>query len=100
TSEVTATVRPFGGVQHQAAHKLPEIGPLLLVSLRDDLQNTPDQRGQVRWPCSSVLDVYPLQADGTVSAVLPGKGEDISLAGIAFWTAQRPDCRFAYLHLK
>jgi serine/threonine protein kinase len=100
TSEVTATVRPFGGVQHQAAQKLPEVGPMLLVSLRDDLQNTPDQRGQVRWPCSPDLDVYLLQSDGTVSAVLAAKGQDISLTGIAFWTAERPPSQYAYLHLK
>jgi hypothetical protein len=100
TSEVTATVRPFGGVQHLAAQKLQEVGPLLLVSLRDELQNTPDQRGQVRWPCSPAVDVYPVGPDGKVFDGLEGKARDISFSGIGFWTADRPASDLVYLNLK
>ncbi len=100
TSEASVTVQAFGGVEYRAAQKLQEVGPLLLVSLRDDLQNTPDQRGQVRWPCSPPLDVYPLEDNGKVTNVLEGKCKDISFSGIAFATAHRPVSSFVYLNLK
>ncbi len=100
TSEATATVQPFGGIQHLSAQKVREAGPLLLVSMRDDLQNTPDQRGQVRWPCSPAIDVYPIDADGKVTDVMAGKCKDISFNGIAFTTVQRFPGPIAYLHLK
>ena len=72
----------------------------MLVSLRDDLQNTTDLRSQVRWPFSSTLEIYPLEDDGTVTDVQEGTGMDISFSGIAFWTAKRPAARFAYVNLK
>jgi serine/threonine protein kinase len=100
TSEVTATVRPFGGARPLAAQKFQEVGPLLLVSLRDELQNTPDQRGQVRWRCSPALDVYPVEADGQVTDVLEARGRDISFNGIGFWTATRVAARLVYVNLK
>ena len=101
TSEAVATVRTFGGVENLTAGKFQDVGPMLLVSLRDDLQNTPDQRGQIRWPCSPAMDVYPILPNGRVGPVLEAKGIDISFGGIAFWTATRPaSSQLAYLHLK
>jgi hypothetical protein len=101
TSEAVATVRTFGGVENLAAGKYQDVGPMLLVSLRDELQNTPDHRGQIRWPCSPAMDVYPILLNGGVGSMLEGKGIDISFGGIAFWTATRPaSSQLVYLHLK
>jgi serine/threonine protein kinase len=100
--EAAVVVRPFGGVRHPAARKLDETGPLLLRSLRDDLQTAPDQRGSVRWPCLQPLDVYPLSDDcpGAVGEPLEAKGVDVSFSGIAFWAAQLPTTKLAYVHFK
>jgi len=97
-SEAAVTIQPFGGVKHLAAQKLDEIGPLLLTSLRDDLQNTAEQRIQGRWPCSASVDVYPVQPDGSVKAALPGACNDVSYGGIGFDVRQQLPGKMVYLH--
>jgi hypothetical protein len=66
--------------------------------LRDDLQNTPDQRRQVRWPCSKAVEVHQVLPDYTLGGPQPAKCRDISFGGVAFWVAQRPTAKLAYLH--
>jgi hypothetical protein len=98
TSEAAVTIRPFGSGKNLTATKLDEVGPLLLASLRDELQNTPDLRRQMRWPCSQAVEVHQVLPDYTTGGPLPAKCRDISFGGIAFRVAQRPTAKLAYLH--
>ena len=102
SSEAAVTIRPYGGAKHPSASKLDEMAPLLLLSLRNDLQTAPDQRGDVRWRWSKAVDVYPVTDDvkGTVGNVLEAKGIDVSFSGVAFWLPKRPEAKLAYLHFK
>jgi hypothetical protein len=102
SSEAAVTIRPYGGANHPSASKLDEMGPLLLLSLRNDLQTAPDQRCDVRWRWSKTVDVYPVTDDGkcNVGDVLEAKGIDVSFSGVAFWLPQRPAAKLAYLHFK
>jgi hypothetical protein len=102
SSEAAVTVQPYGGAKHPSARQLDEVGPLLLLSLRDSLQTTTDQRGEIRWPCSKALDVYPVIDDGTgaVGDPLEAKGVDVSFTGVAFWAPQRPTAQLAYVVFK
>jgi hypothetical protein len=102
SSEASVTIRPYGGLKHPSARKLDEMGPLLLLSLRNDLQTAPDQRCDVRWRWSKPVDVYPVIDDGkgTVGDVLEAKGIDVSFSGVAYWLPQRPATKLAYLHFK
>jgi serine/threonine protein kinase len=98
--EALVTAKPFGGFRHAAARNLHELAPALFLSLRDDLQTTPDQRGEVRWPCSQALDVYPVQDNGAAADPLEVKCLNLSFSGIEFWSAQRPATKFTYVHFK
>jgi serine/threonine protein kinase len=98
SSEALVSVKPFGGLRHPAARKLPEVAPALFLSLRDDLQTSPDQRGEVRWPCSQPLDVYAVADDGVIGKALEAKGLKLSFTGVEFWSAQRPTTKFVYVH--
>src|SRR5437868_13026707 len=60
----------------------------------------PDQRAQVRWPCTAALDVYPVAEDGTIGARQEGKARDVSFGGIAFEVGHRLTAKIAYLNFK
>jgi serine/threonine protein kinase len=97
-TEALVTIRPFGSGKNLTASKLDEVGPLLLASLRGELQNIPDQRRQVRWPCSRALEVYEVRPDQTLEGPQPAMCKDISFGSIAFVTPQRPTAKLAYVH--
>jgi serine/threonine protein kinase len=97
-TEAVVTIRPFGNGKNLTASKLDEVGPLLLAGLRGELQNIPDQRRQVRWPCSRQLDLYEVRPDQTLNGPQPATCKDISFGSIAFDTAQRPTAKLAYIH--
>jgi hypothetical protein len=99
-SWAAVTIQPFGAPNPYTPQKLDEIVPQLLVSLRDVLQYAPEQHVQVRWPCSTTFDVYPIGPDRTVIGPLAATCKDVSYTGIGFWVAQRPAAKLAYLHFK
>jgi hypothetical protein len=74
-----------GGRAEQA---LEELGPPLLVSLRDFLQAHPERRRQERWPLDCAVEVCPLEGDAV--NVLPGRTKDVSLGGLGLYLSGRP----------
>ncbi|MGH7226328.1 MAG: PilZ domain-containing protein, partial [Gemmataceae bacterium] len=69
---------------------LKEVGPLLLDSLRSQLEAYPERRMQERVPWPHPLRAAFLQEDGQVGETHDGKGKDISLGGVGLYLPRAP----------
>jgi serine/threonine protein kinase len=95
--EVEASARPFGPAGPLAA-RFAEVGPQLLESARQHLQNLREQRAVTRWPFAAPVHVYPVLADGTRARVLAGSCRDVSRGGIRLALPCAPGAPRAYFH--
>jgi hypothetical protein len=96
--EVAAVVRPLGDAKGALAQKLPELGPQMLASLRDHLQNVQEKRARARQPFAAAVHVYPVFGNGELALTLRGTCKDLSRDGIRFALPRAPATDRAYLH--
>ncbi|MGH7171446.1 MAG: PilZ domain-containing protein, partial [Gemmataceae bacterium] len=67
-----------------------EVGPLLLDSLRSQLEAYPERRTQERVAWPHPLRATFLLADNTSGETIDGKGKDISLGGMGLYLPRAP----------
>jgi serine/threonine protein kinase len=80
-TETSISIRTEACNQHQAVNLLDDLGPHLLEDLRACLSVAPDQRGQLRLPCTRPVKVVPV-IDGKLGEPIEAVTRDVSQSGM------------------
>ncbi len=88
--EVSVRVRCADKKNKPNESLIQEIGPLLLESLRSQLEAYPERRNQERVPWPHPVRVTFPVADDKPGETLDGRGKDISLGGMGLYLPRAP----------
>jgi hypothetical protein len=97
--EAVISIKPYGVCNARLTAQISEIGPALIDSVRTYLQAEHSQRGNLRWPCTSPVHVYPVLPDLQVGQRIEGTAKDISLGGLCLRLPQVPPSDHVYANL-
>jgi serine/threonine protein kinase len=88
--EVTVRVRGADKKTKPDDALIKEVGPLLLESLRSQLEAYPERRNQERVPWPHPVRAAFLLAEDTLGETIEGRGKDISLGGMGLYLPRAP----------
>jgi hypothetical protein len=96
-TEVGVEIRPVRCPPAQTSALLAQEAPQLLQSLRSFLQVDPERRLLGRVPFPQAVAVFPVLDGHDLGDPLVCQGKDVSVKGIAFFTADRPASERLYV---
>jgi hypothetical protein len=79
---ITIEIQPLGCEPDQTERLLREIGPVMLESVRDELQARGERRADERLPWEAALTVRPVLPGGELGEPILCRTRDISLRGV------------------
>lgn len=98
-TEIGISMRPLGCGSRQAAEVLELVAPVVLESLRNYLQVTPELRAEERLACVQPMRVAPVFAGQKLGGAVECQGKDISLHGVGFYLPQQPSSPQFYVQV-
>jgi hypothetical protein len=98
-SEVTVQIRPVGCSREHGEKLLKEVGPVVLDSLRANLQANPERRIRQRLRYDKPLLVSSTFLNNQQGTPMQAKGKDLSATGMGLYLPAEPQTQEVSLHV-